>query len=406
MEFAKTLDSPDDTQQAETRGRIDVRAKAKRGGPSAKEPVRQSESPRVWLILSDKKGDNTQAIRVAEALGWRFEHKHVQMKDAFVLGKPRVQPSLDHIDLSRSDPLEAPWPDLIITVGRRPSAVALKVREQSGGSSKIVLIGKTSGPLDRFDLVVASGESSFPPLPNIVDIALPLMSLDAEATAAEAKIWAPKFAGLSRPLIAMLIGGATGHFVFDSGAVDRLVKVVEDAMAETCGTVYVTTSRRTPKQTVEALEKRLPPGARLFAWTPDAADNPYKGLLALADGFIVTGDSISMMVEVVLAKKPLVICPVPVSLIGWIDGWRRAFIRNLYSKSHNSLINRLRRPAASLIYRLHLANPTRDFAGFHQLLIDRGWAVPLGQGFPEPRGDIPDDLSKVVASIRTLCNSS
>ena len=46
----------------------------------------------------------------------------------------------------------------------------------------------------------------------------------------------------------------------------------------------------------------LPDGARLHRWHPDAKpeENPYLGLLGLADGFVVTADSASMVVEVEL----------------------------------------------------------------------------------------------------------
>mgnify|MGYP000688776508 CR=1 FL=1 len=64
------------------------------------------------------------------------------------------------------------------------------------------------------------------------------------------------------------------------------------------GSISLTTSPRTPPHTVEVLKNSLPEGARFFEWRRGAPDNPYRGLLGLADGFIVTGDSISMLVEV------------------------------------------------------------------------------------------------------------
>ena len=376
---------------------------------SGAEPPRQDvegtpDQPSVWLILSSKTGDNGQALRVAGALGWSFEHKYVHMRDAFVYGKPRVKPSLDHVDLSRSDPLEGPWPDLVITVGRRPCSVALWVREQSRGRTKIVLIGKPSGPIEWFDLVIASAESSFPPLPNVTPISLPLMSIDTKAIARAGEEWRPRLADLPRPLIALLVGGATGPFTYDRTVVDRLVKAAEDVIARTGGTVYVTTSRRTPESAVAGLRERLPPGAELFSWEPGATGNPYQALLALADGFIVTGDSISMMVEVVLARKPLAIFPVPVSLLGAVDQWRRVFLRKLFTAGGNQSVDGLRQAVARVLYRLGLAAPTRDFLAFHKLLIDSGWAVPMGQGFPEPRRDVPDDLPRIVAAIKALCH--
>ena len=365
-----------------------------------------SDPPLVWLILGDKHGDNGQAERVMQALGWRFERKYVYMREPYISGKPRVKASLHHIDLSRSDSLEQPWPDLIITIGRRPCSVALWIREQSGGHSKIVLLGKPSGPIEWFDLVIASAENALPPLPNVVFITLPLMAIDADSIASAAEKWRPHFADLPRPLIGILVGGSTGTFVFSRAVVSQLIKVAYDVINETAGTVCFITSRRTPESAVAQLRERLPPGARIFAWTPDATSNPYRGLLALADSFVVTGDSISMMVEVIHAGKPMAIFPVPVSGVGVIDQWRRAVVRSLFSNTGNDLVKKLRQPVANLLYRLRLATQTRDFLAFHRLLIDHGWAVSLGRNFPQPHEEIPNDLPKVVAAIKSLFKSS
>ena len=137
-------------------------------------------APRTWVILSDKRGDNGQVETIVEALGWPVERKTVQMLPRYVLGKPRYRHSLSHIDPERSDPIEPPWTDLIITVGRRPSMVALWVRRQSGNRTKIVLVGKPSGHMPAFALVVASAENQMPPLPNFLPTTLPLMRI-AEA---------------------------------------------------------------------------------------------------------------------------------------------------------------------------------------------------------------------------------
>src|SRR5262249_19565862 len=95
-------------------------------------------TPRVWLVLGDKRGDNAQVEVLADALGWPSERRHIALKEQWVFGKPRVEPSLHHLDTSRSDPLEPPWPDLILTIGRRPSMAALWVKVQSEGHSRVV----------------------------------------------------------------------------------------------------------------------------------------------------------------------------------------------------------------------------------------------------------------------------
>ena len=62
--------------------------------------------PRIWRVLGDKRGDNAQVEIIAEALarerGWVSELRHLEMLPKFVVGKPRVGPTLYHIDQSLS----------------------------------------------------------------------------------------------------------------------------------------------------------------------------------------------------------------------------------------------------------------------------------------------------------------
>ncbi len=367
-------------------------------------PSRRSDAtrpPRVWLVLGDKRGDNAQVYPIAAALGWPCAHKHLQMREPFVLGKPRVAASLHHIDPERSDPIEPPWPDLILTVGRRPSMVAMWIREQAGGHPRIVLIGKPSTRLETFDLVVPSGENQLPPLPNVLPIALPLMQVDRSAVAAAAAAWTARLADLPRPLIAFLVGGPTGPFVFDAGAVDRLCGAVA-AVAASGATPYVTTSRRTPPTVVEALSSRRPPAGHLFEWTAAATENPYHALLGLADGFVVTGDSISMIVEVIRMGKPLQIFALPTGRLGTLDQARRALTRRLFAPAPGPAGAPLRQYAARALYRAGVISQTRDFRAFYRMLYDQGLASPFGGPFTPPRGAVPDDLARVVTRIKAL----
>ena len=106
-------------------------------------PARLPDAPpRVWLVLGDKRGDNAQVEVLADALGWPCERKQLVLEPEWVQRKPRVAASLHHLDLERSSRLEPPWPDLVLTIGRRPSMAALWIREQSGGRTRIALIGK------------------------------------------------------------------------------------------------------------------------------------------------------------------------------------------------------------------------------------------------------------------------
>lgn len=369
-------------------------------------------TPTTWLLLGDKRGDNGQVEAVAAALGWPCDRKNLVMKARYQKTKPRFRATLDHLDLDQSDPLAAPWPELIITSGRRPAMAALWVREQSARRTRVVHIGKPSGAMHEFDLVVASGENHLPPLPNYLPITLPLMRVSADAIKGEAERWRSRLAGLQRPLIALFIGGPTGPFRMNARVARALVAEVA-RIRGLGGTVYVVTSRRTPAKVVKTLRARLPREAPFFAWpadappegAPSAIDNPYRALLGTADGFVVTGDSISMLVEVATLGKPLAIFPLPTGLFGGLDQLRRQWQRKLFSPSGETHGDRRRRALARLIYRwdrLGLLNGTRDFRHFHQLLVERHLAVWAGEPLRIGGTLPPDDLRVVVERVREL----
>ncbi|MCB1699274.1 MAG: mitochondrial fission ELM1 family protein [Halioglobus sp.] len=363
-------------------------------------------APRTWVILSDKQGDNGQVETIVDALPWPVEHKYVHMLPQWVLGKPRHRASLAHIDLERSDPIEGPWPDLILTVGRRPSMVALWIRKQSGNRTRIALVGKPSGHMMDFSLVIASAENQMPPMANFLPTTLPLMRIGEEDVAAAAEAWRDRFAELDKPLIAMLIGGETNPFIMNRKVADDLVATAHWIVDELGGTPYVTTSRRTTSEVVQGLREGLPPQAVFFEWKAGASDNPYRALLGSADGFIVTGDSISMMVEVIYLRKPLAIFDLPVGWLGGIDQVRRSLAHWLFNPRLESAGDRLRHRVAQGVFYIDVFKilcATRDFRAFHRLLVDNGLAVWAGQPFRAAGAvDLPDDVGDVVARIQAL----
>lgn len=373
-------------------------------------------TPVTWLLLGDKRGDNGQVEAVAAALGWPCDRKVLVMRAKYVIAKPRFRRTLDHLDLERSDPLTPPWPELIITVGRRPAMAALWVRQQSGNRTRVVHIGKPSGAMHIFDLVVASGENHLPPLANYLPVTLPLMRVSTGAIQAEAERWRSRLASLQRPLIAVFVGGPTGPFVMNA-RVTRALLAETRRIRDLGGTPYVVTSRRTPAAVVARLRKQLPSDVPFFAWPAEAEqdaakgsliENPYRALLGTANGFVVTGDSISMLVEVAALGKPLAIFPLPTGLLGGVDQARRVLLRKLFDPRGATRADRVRQWLARLVYRLDyfgLLNGTRDFRYFHQLLVERHLAVWVGEPFRIGGTVPPDDLEVVVRRIRALVGS-
>lgn len=370
--------------------------------------------PRIWRVLGDKRGDNGQVEMIAAALaaqrGWSSELRHLEMRPEYVLGKPRVDATLSHLDLARSDALDPPWPDLILTSGRRPANAALWIKRRSGGRTRIVLVGKPSGWMSHFDLIVTSAETLPAPFDNVLHIGLPLMRVDPERLAAGRTQWQAAFADLPRPLVAFLIGGPTNPFVYDPTVLRRLRVRIEAVLAEG-GTPYLVGSRRTPDGFMRDLAAGLPDRLRVYDWAAPVGENPYAGLLALAEHFVVTGDSISMQVEVARLGKSLEILPLPTGWLGGLDNARRRAASWLFHPPRDAGISeRARIALARGLYRLRLMPQTRHFSSFHQMLVERGlaqWFAEDGSAralrVPDPASVEADaDMMRILGRIDRL----
>ncbi len=357
--------------------------------------------PLVWLVLSDKLGDNAQAEIIAESLGLPYEIKRVYPLEQYIFGKPRFRPSLYHIDLTRSDALEPPWPDLIITIGRRSSMVAMWIRKQSDGKTRIVLLGRPKRQLGKYALVIATSQYRLPDRPNVLHLDLPLMRGNEKIIAEAAANWQADFAAISRPIIALMVGGPTKPYVFNAQVAHELISQANRIAAESGGTLYVTTSRRTPQEVVKAIQAALPDCARFYHWGEGGKDNPYLALLGLAEYFIVTGDSISMMVEVARLGKPLAIFPLPVKQ-GLISQLRQYIAVLIHPVAGRKGAGGGMRFLGESLYRLGVVGYSRDLTAVHRLLIDKGLAVKLGEAFRPPGNLAPDELPKVVGRIKGL----
>jgi len=349
-------------------------------------------APRVWVVVSDKAGDNAQVDAVVARLPWPVELRRLVFGAAWVAGKPRFEASLDHVDLHRSDTLEPPWPDLVLTIGRRPAMAALWIKEQSGDRSKVVLFGRPKRWLHRFDLIVAPAQYDLPDAANVLPIGLPLMRVEENRLAAAREAWRDRFSEMPRPLIGVLVGGTTNPFVLNAnGAVELLCRA--SAYREPGGSLFVTTSRRTPGEAIEAMRKGLPLRAELYEWRAGADANPYLGLLAHADGFVVTGDSMSMITEVARLGRPLAIHP-----LAERAQWRKR-VRRALSGIGASIPSG---PLAPLFARLGLYTFNRDLTHVHEWLFARGLAVPTGAPFTKATLPADDELTRVVERVVAL----
>ena len=343
--------------------------------------------PLVWTLLGRKAGDNTQVLALADELGWPCERKTVLARSWEILVQLARRPTLAGIDRSRSSTLRAPWPDLVITAGRRNEPVARWIREQSGGRCALVHVGRPWSDLGCWDLVITTPLYFLPVAPNVLHNELPLHRLLPGELEAAALALAPRIADLSRPLIAILVGGDSGRFVFTPEKGEALGRAAV-ALARVRGaSLLLTNSPRTPAGAWRALREAISVPA--YTWSfGDADDNPYRGFLASADEFIVTGESMSMLAEATAMGRPVHVFDVGDGEQAW---WRHA---------HNYRVKPLSHHLAMAVGPRQLR---RDVGRIQQALVESGRANWLGQpgaGVVNDRGD--DELRRTADRVREM----
>jgi hypothetical protein len=218
------------------------------------------------------------------------------------------RPTLAGVTRASRAGLEAPWPELVITAGRRNELVALWIKKRSPGT-RVVHIGRPWCRPARFDLVVTTPQYSLAGEPNVLVVELPLNQVEGERVRDAREAWRTRFASLPSPRTVLLVGGASGGYVFDGRQARRLAERVNSLLGGNAGSLLLSTSRRTPGRFVARLRARLraPDFAYQFG---DAGPNPYFGLLAWGERFVVTEDSVSMVAEAMATGREVYIAPI------------------------------------------------------------------------------------------------
>jgi len=372
--------------------------------------VQTSQLPRVWVLADDRAGNTTQSVGLAEALGWPFEHKTLVPGRLSALHNRLLGASRAGIDKTRSDPLEPPWPDLLIAAGRRTAPVAQWVRQKSAGHTRLVQLGRKGGDhADLFDLVVTPAYARLAPHPHRIELEAPLHRL-SEAKLAEARSrWEAAFGPLPAPRVAVLAGGSSGQYRLTREVARRLAAAVATAVLPCRGAVLATTSRRTGAAPTDALRRALAEVPGSFHAPGDPGESPYLGMLAWADCIVVTGDSESILAEAVSLGRPVFVFDLPErASFRVLRFFREGVVRGAEARAVSDGATPWMRLCAQLV-ELGWVRPPRDLSLLHASLIRRGVARPFSEfRCPVPTGEEKPsrETDAVVGRVRELLGAS
>lgn len=360
----------------------------------------QDDTPptRAWVIVSDRTGDAKQAIAIANAIGIPYQIHHAIPLGGSIQNKsPRRQHAIKQLDQKLSSTFDAPRPPFMLAIGNWPAATALCLKQRFGSPPPIVLIGRPKpGQFDRFHAIVVSSQHLVPNHPKVIRMTFPPHD-DKRARTEPSAAVSESVASLRRPITAVLIGGPTSPFRFDTDVARDLVDRIRALRDRDGGDLVIVTGPRTPPTVARVLRHRAIAGSSTFVWGIDAAElNPYSALLDHADRFIVTGDSLSMLIDVAALGRPMAIFELPVRG-GLSSVWLALRRRMAADADHSPLMRRL----MLQLHRMRMVGFGRDLDAVHRALIDRGIASRLSdERFHSPRTCLPDELSRVGAHIR------
>ncbi|MGB0934543.1 MAG: mitochondrial fission ELM1 family protein [Alphaproteobacteria bacterium] len=197
--------------------------------------------------------------------------------------------------------LKAPWPKMIIAAGRASVAPTAAIRKLTGGSTKVIQLQDPKINPNHFDAVVApahdltSGD-------NVIVTKGALHHLSRAHLDEAAQHW-QAIVGGNRPYVSLIIGGTSKRHRLNPDIIQQMADEILPAVEAIGGSLLIAVSRRTESHNREAIQSCFSDKAA-YIWTGEG-ENPYMGLLGLADYLIVTSDSVSMTSEACFTGKPV-----------------------------------------------------------------------------------------------------
>ncbi len=330
--------------------------------------------PLIWVLVGERTGDNNQVLALAETTGLPFQTVDLRYNPlraaTQLLGATTI--TLDRPSRNR---LRPPWPDLVIGIGRRSVPVSRWIRKQSGGRTRIALIGNPRIDPAIFDLVITTRQYPVPPGDNVVLLPAALSRFqDPPEPDAEEAAW---LAQLPHPRRMVAIGGATKYWHMSP---ELVAAAIAGLKAKPGGSLIVVSSRRTDPAVIDAAEQATAGMANARMVT--GRFPRFAMLLGQVDEIHVTGDSVSMLSEAILTGKPVGLIPIdqnskgrrklgPEPLIEGRNARRRDLRRVWHYLQAEGIIGTVDQPSAGVI-----DNPNAIAAAALKSMLQSGRTQP------------------------------
>ena len=313
-----------------------------------------TRSPVAWVLHDGKAGMRSQALGLAEATRFRLVEKPLGIRRPWDTLPPQLWPRSRWTVWDGPSQLAPPWPDLVIGCGRNTVVPALAIRGAAGRSTFLAQVQDPRMRRAEFDLLVVPEHDRLRG-PNVI-VSRGAMHRVTPLLLAAGRNRFAALAAIPRPVVTVLIGGGNRAYRLNLHRIAEIADAIARILRERGGCALVTPSRRTGEAGWKLIQDRLA-GLPAIVWD-GSGENPYFAYLALADAFLVTADSVSMISEAAATGKP--------------------------------------------VYILDLAGGSAKFSRFHRLMREAGITRPFAGHLETWTYPIPQETARSGAVLRDL----
>lgn len=312
------------------------------------------ETMKVWVLSDGKPGHLNQSLGVAEALV--IDSSQIKVIE---LQKRRFGNFLSFFwpPLKVKNLPQGPWPHVVIATGSLTVPVSKWVKMQSPSTVTVQMMA----PLNRFGLkfkpggfldhvfnhenlnffdVVASPLHEGKPENESTVLTLGAPNRITPLKLKEAQVqWSKSFSQFKNKKIAVLVGGSNKRFDFGEEKSKEFANDLKQLSQNQSISYLVTTSRRTGEAQEAILKDNL--SKDHYIWDGQGS-NPYMGIVACADAFIVTPDSVSMVSEAASTGKPVFVWGLDENMtlpkMGKFNIFYQALYKNQFIKPFEAIV--------------------------------------------------------------------
>ena len=255
----------------------------------------------ILALLDDRIGNRNQVLAVLDEIN--LPYNIIYIKYNWLANLPnfilQIFGSYSHIINFDIKKIKTK-PSLILSCGRRTFPLASKLKSLFSNTTYLIhlMYPKLSLNISRCDLIFTPFHDNVRESNNVIK------TLGSPAPLDIIKI--KKKSYKSKPIISILIGGNHGRYKLNSNTINYILTETLNKIKK--GSILISTSRRTPDNIVKLIDKwsrKNKVFKIIFHPKNNSQANPLKEMIAHANEFVVTGDSVSMISQLCQYEKPV-----------------------------------------------------------------------------------------------------